>query len=298
MTYDHGRPWPARLLLAYPPSWRSRYGDELEMLIADMRDGGRRSPLMAADLLRGAMLAWFRMRRGFAMSERSRSAQFTVLWSWVAFAATAAWFGHDLGIFPNRSQVVRFDPAHPGVPDSYHVLLGAGVVGVAATAVAALAFAVAAVRDARAHGKRSRYLLMAVPPVSAAIWIGGLHLIGPNSGSLGQDGLAVFWLLLGVAGIAISTQAVITIVKSGDVDERTWRIGGAMATVVATAMVVATGATIAWGLLVHASQPLLGDQGEWLTVTVIMAVTTVRAVLALVGTRRAGPALTEDPAAV
>jgi hypothetical protein len=290
-----GQRWPASVLLAYPPSWRARYGDELDALVSDLGGGGRRAIPMALDLLRGAAAAWLHLKRGPAMSEQSRSALYTVLWSWVAFAATAAWFGHDLGQYPNPVQAVRLYPAHPGVPDAYHVLLGAGIVGVAATAVAALAFAVSAVRYARASNQRSLYSLMAVPPVVAAIWLGGLHLI-TRSGTIGGDGIAVLWLLLGVAGIAVSTQAVIKVVGTCEPDARTWRVGSVAATVVTAAMLVATGATITWGLIVHASQPRLGDQGEWLTVTVIMAVTTARAVIALIRARRSGLAPAEQPA--
>jgi hypothetical protein len=285
----HGRrPWPSGLLLAYPPSWRARYGDELDILISDLRGGGRRTLPMALDLLRGAAVAWLSLKKGFAMSERSRAAQYTVLWSWVAFAATAAWFGHDLGKYPNRVVANLIDASQVGVPAAYDVLLAAGVVGVTATAVAALAFAVGAIRDARAHGRRRIYLVMAVPPVAAAIWLTGLQLIPAGSGSVAGRGIAMVWLLLGVAGIAVSTQAVLTIVRSCELDDRIWRIGGVMATVVTAAMLVATGATITWGLILHSGELHSGNEGEWLTVSVIMAVTAARAVIALVRPLRAG----------
>ena len=92
------RPWPASLLLAYPPGWRARYGDELNMLVSDLHEDGRKPVPMAFDLLRGAAAAWYGNKRGFTMSERSRNALITVLWSWVAFAATAAWFGLTVAI--------------------------------------------------------------------------------------------------------------------------------------------------------------------------------------------------------
>jgi hypothetical protein len=148
---------------------------------------------------------------------------------------------------------------------------------------------------------------MAVPPVSAAIWLGGVGVFRNGPASLGTDGAAVAWLLLGVAGIAISTQAVITIARRSELDDRTWRIGGLMATVVTAAMLVATGATITWGLIANANPIVLnqlgspqlvypGDRGQWLVVTVIMAVTTARAVIALIGSRRTRPASGEKPA--
>jgi len=230
------------------------------------------------------------------MSERSRGALYTVLWSWVAFAAVAAWFGHDLSIYPTRAAARQMAVADPGVPDAYHVLLAAGVVGCAATAVAAVVFAVAAARYARARGRRGIYLLMAVPPAAAVLWIGGLELLPSGPGSAGTAGFAVLWLLLGAAGVAVSTQAVITIARSCELNERTWRIAGAMAAVVTAAMLVATGATITWGIVLRGSPLPGGPLSGWLLVTVIMAAATARAAIALIGARRADGTLAEHPA--
>jgi hypothetical protein len=68
--------------------------------------------------------------------------------------------------------------------------------------------------------------------------------------------------------------------------ERTWRIGGVAAATVTAAMVVATGATITWGVVERASQAHRGDASGWLIVTAIMAVTTARAVTALISARQ------------
>src|SRR5215469_5447293 len=280
------RPWPAVLLVAYPPDWRGRYGDELESLIADLRSGGRAPIPMAFDLLCGAVAAWTTMERRTLMSERSRNALISVLWSWVAFAAVAAWFGHDLAIYPSASAAQQISITHPGVPDAYHVLYAAGAVGVAATALAALAFAIEAIGYARRCSHPSTYVLMAVPVVIAAGWLGGTSLLPKSSFTVGTMTLAVIWLLLGVAGIAGSTQAVATVIRSTEFTERTWRIGAAAAAAVTASMVVATGATITWGVLERASQAHRGDASGWLIVTAIMAVTTTRAVIALISARR------------
>ncbi len=258
------------LLLAYPPSWRARYGDEVEVLVRDLHQHGRQPVAMAFDLIRGAVTAWCRTRRGSAMSERSRHALITVLWSWVAFAATAAWFGHDLGIYPNR------------------------IVGVAATVVAAVPFAIEAARYARANRANRTFALMAVPPVTAAVWLGGVRLLGHGSDSTARMTIAVIWLLLGLAGIAASTQAVARIVTTTEFAERTWRIGAGAAAAVAAAMLVGTGATIVWGLAYRASQGGASRAQGWLAVTAILAVTTGRAVIALAGSRRA--AASAEPA--
>ncbi len=243
---------------------------------------------MTFDLLRGAAVAWRLTRRGFLMSERSRQALATVLWSWVAFAATAAWFGHDLGIYPSRSVAQQIAATHQVVPDAYHVLLGVGIVGLAATAIAAVPFALEAGRYAREHHRNSIFALMAVPPVVVGIWIGGAELAYSAKSTSGMT-LAVAWLLLGLAGIAASTQAALSIVRTCEFSRTTWRIGTAAATAIAAAMLVGTGATIVWGLAFRASQGHAAGASGWLIVTAIMAVTTARAVIALLGARRSAP---------
>jgi len=228
------------------------------------------------------------------MSERSKGALITVLWSWVAFAAVAAWFGHDLAIYPTASAAQQLAVTHPAVPDAYHVLLAAGVVGVAATAVAAVAFAIDAARYALRQRRRRTFTLMSVPLVVAALWIGGIQLIPSGSRSIGHLAISTTWLLLGVAGIAAATQAVVSVVKSTEFEDRTWRIGWAAAAAAAAAMVVATGATITWSLVIRTALARISGGADSLVITAIMAVTTVRAVIALISTRRAAPA--DEPA--
>ena len=281
-----GRNWPAGLLIAYPPDWRGRYGEELELLVRDLRDHGRNPIVMTFDLLRGAAAAWCRSRRGFSMSERSRQALITVLWSWVAFAATAAWFGHDLGIYPSRGIAQQIATSHQVVPDAYHVLIGVGVAGLAATLVAAVPFALEAARYAREHHRNSIFALMAVPPLTVGIWLGGAELAG-RTNSTPAMAFAVVWLLFGLAGIAASTQAVISIIRTCEFSRATWRIGAGAATAIAAAMLVGTGATVVWGLAFRASQGHSAGSSGWLIITAIMAVTTARAVIALLGARRA-----------
>jgi hypothetical protein len=209
-----------------------------------------------------------------------------VLWNWVAFAAVAAWLGRDIAEYPNAGTARQIAASHPAVPDAYHVLYAAGVVGLAATAVAAVPFAIAAARYARAHGNRRTFALMAVPPVVAAAWLGVLRAIALGSSSGGHFAFGVIWLLLGLAGIAASTQAVCVIIRTTEFNDRVWRLGTAAAAAITAAMLVATGATITWGLVFRTSQPHPGDATGWLAVAAIMAVTTARAVIALIGTRR------------
>lgn len=277
---------PSLAMAAYPPDWRARYGDELGVLVSDMRDHGRRPVPMTLDLLRGAAAAWCRYKRGSAMSERSRNALITVLWSWAAFGVAAAFFGHDLGIFPTRPAAARLAVTHPAIPDAYHVLLAVGLVGIAATVAAAVPFAFEAARYARARRQHRTFALMAVPVVTVAVWLGGWQVISGGSVSAGRLTAALLWALLGLAGLACSVQAVASIVRSTEFSTTTWRIGAGAAAAVTAAMLTGTGAVIVWGIAYRTSTGHPGDATGWLAVTAIMAASTARAALALIGTRR------------
>ena len=284
--YGAGR-LPALALAVYPPDWRARYGDELGLLVGDLRDHGRRPVPMAFDLLRGAAAAWCQIQKGSLMSERSRNALITVLWSWAAFGVAAAWFGHDLGIYPSRGAATRLAVAHPAIPDAYHVLLAVGVAGIAATVVAAVPFAFEAVRYARAQRRNSTFALMAVPLVSAAVWLAGLQFFRSGSVTAGRLSVVVFWLLLGLAGLAWSIRAVVRIVRTTEFSRTTWRIGAGAAAAVTAAMLAGTVTVIVWGIAYRTATAHPGDATGWLAVTAILAGSTVRAALALIGTRRA-----------
>lgn len=282
------------MLRSYPPGWRARYGDELDLLTGDLSAGGRRPIPMAADLLRGAAAAWLSERRK-QVSEHSRGQLITVLWSWVTFAAVAAWFGHDLGQYPNAGAAQQLTREHPGVITAYHALLAAGIVGVAATGAAAFVFGIGAARDARANRRPRTYALMVVPPVIAVAWILGVRLIFAELAGTAGLIIGVGWLLAGLSGIAVATLAVSKIIKSCTFSELTWQIGGVAAIIVTMAMMVATAATLVWGLVIltgwapaHPGTDAVG----WLTVTAIMVVATGRAAIALISSLR--PPATAD----
>ncbi|HEX9063947.1 MAG TPA: hypothetical protein VF843_02500 [Streptosporangiaceae bacterium] len=289
------RPTLAGLALAaYPPDWRDRYGDELGLLVSDLRAHGRRPVPMALDLLRGAAAAWVGYKKGSAMSERSRNALITVLWCWAAYGVTAAFFGKDLGITPNRAAASQLAVTHPAIPDAYHVLIGVGVSGIAATTFAAAAFAYEAVRYAREQHQNKTFALMAVPVLSAAVWLAGWHFISNGHPTAGRLSVALTWLLLGLAGLAASIQAVVRIVRTTEFSRTTWRIGAAASAAVTAAMLTGLGAVIVWGIAYRTATAHPGDATGWLAVTAILAASTARAAMALIGSRRAS---TPEPAA-
>lgn len=93
----------------------------------------------------------------------------------------------------------------------------AGAVGVAATALVAVAvaFAIDAIGYARRCGRRGTYVLMALPAVIGAAWIGGLRLLPAGRFSAGNLTLDVVWLLIVTAIMAVTTaRAVIALIST------------------------------------------------------------------------------------
>ena len=275
------RPWPEALLAAYPAWWRDRYQAEMELLIDDLRADGHRQAAMAADLLFGAVAAWLNIGRT-GMSERTRGSLITILWCWAICGGAAAFFGHDLSIYPTRALAARIDAAHPAVPAAFAALYVAGLVGIAATLVAAVAFAVPAARQAVRERRPGTLALMAVPPVTAAVWLAVLRfVISPAGSGPVRLALGAGWLPAGIAAAALSLFAVGRIVRATTFSATTWRVGVAAAMTVTIAMLVATGATLAWGLAIRTTQAPPADAAGWLTAIAIMAAATGRAVVAL-----------------
>jgi MFS family permease len=99
-------------LRAYPPSFRERYGAELETLVADTGTG----PRTVANLLAGALLAWVRPVLPVEPSERRRRRlQASVATTWVVWCA-----GFLVAPSANRALL---DPPVPGAGAVVQALL-------------------------------------------------------------------------------------------------------------------------------------------------------------------------------
>jgi hypothetical protein len=83
----------ARLLRCFPPTWRARYGDELQALVVDMSDGGRVPWRTRADLVRAAGREQVRaagLRNDGTPDARIRGGASLVLWAWALFVFAGA----------------------------------------------------------------------------------------------------------------------------------------------------------------------------------------------------------------
>lgn len=282
------RCWPAALVRAYPPGWRTRFSDEMRALIEDLADDGRPPFSLALNVLRGAAAAWLTDRRS-PVPDRTIAALLAVLWSWTPFAATAAWFGKNAGEYPSAAVAREVSLAHPGLTAAYNVLLVAGVVGIVATGAAAIPFAAGAIRRAVAERSYRTLAQVATPPATAIAWLAGLKLIALST-SQGEARFVAesIWLLMGALGIAASTLAVSKVVCKGRHSRRTTQFGVAAAIAVTSAMLVGTAATFAWGLAAHPVRPGPGGGGAigWILVVAVMMIASLRAAIALVSLRR------------
>ena len=101
----------ALLLRLYPPRWRDRYGDELEVILADRPIG----PFEVADLLLGALDAHLHLRAPGTVAEQRAGTPMTLrIGGSAAIAGGVLWFGG----------LVWSQVGHGAAPGPAMVLLG------------------------------------------------------------------------------------------------------------------------------------------------------------------------------
>jgi MFS family permease len=155
--------WPLRL---YPPSFRERYGTEMQVLVEDV--GGRRITL---DLLLGAARAWIRpVIAGDPSERRRRRLQATVSTSWVCWCVGSM-------AAPAITRVL-LDPPVAGADESVRHLLNIAQIGFFVGAVLALIAAapLAGALLAPAVRRRDRRLLGPLAPAFGLALFEGVGL--------------------------------------------------------------------------------------------------------------------------
>ncbi|MGH3499166.1 MAG: hypothetical protein ACRDP1_17055 [Nocardioidaceae bacterium] len=275
-----------RIVGSYPHGWRDRYGDEVIQLALDLRhDGDRRRSSLVLDLARGSLKAWLFDRRT-PMDNPTLRATSAVLWAWVAFATTAAWFGKNAGETPTKGAYNTMVSAHPFVGVLWTVLAVVGAVGIAVTVLVATPFAVIAARQARTDHRRGTLARMAAPPVIGVGWLVVLYALAHSSlhGSGGRL-LEVGWLLLGPVGIVVATGLVVRVLRDTDLPAGTLRLGVLAAWSMTGVMGLGTAITLTWGLTADLTDPGYfrggGVIGSWIVILAVMAGTTVVAMQSL-----------------
>ena len=278
------------LLRLYPATWRERYGDEFEALLEQCRP----SPMILFDVIRGALDARLRLSAGTgrmpAMLDRLRSSEIAVFWAFVAFVVAGLGF-QKMSEDAAKAGVMQ---TYPAVGAAFHVVVAGAVFALVAVLAGGLPLALAALNYARSHRRWDIPLLLAVPALALAGWVGymilltGVLLRGTSHTNFGEPGgMAVLFSVIGlfVLVAAVSAAAVSLAIARSEIDERLYRFAFWPAAVATAAMAAVSIAVVAWGLGLAATAPrFFGVDGgpmvsygtfTWLRVVVVMGLASV-----------------------
>jgi hypothetical protein len=261
------------LLSCYPRAWRTRYGDEYAVLLADLlaEASPMRRPALVVDILRGAFDA--RIHPG-GPRMFFRTPVTAAIWAAGLFTVAGLGFqkmNEDVGI-----------AGHPGIAVAFVTLICAATIALGALVVAALPALAAMVRG-RSVGA---WPYLAVPIAGVAAWlavvivaqrIAGGHAVGSAPTVVG----AVLIVGSGLLVVAATAWAASTVLQRVDAPGPA-RLRPATLSVIAGGMAVTTVACLGWGAAVLATRqsdaagllttPFLPT---WITIIAVMAIATV-----------------------
>jgi hypothetical protein len=243
------------------------------------------------DVAFGVLDAWARPQvvseGGRLVISRMRSSLLAVLWAWVGFVAAGVGFQK----MAEYEEFVGAARENPVVGISFETVVVGAVVALAAIVAGGTPIAFAAVRAALGEGRRDVPLLLCVPLLSAAAFVGYVLVLGeviyPSLGPLAVHdavNVALFFSLGGafLLAAAASAGAVSVAVSRCEIGARLYRFALFPGVLTALAMGVVFVATVVWGLALRAQAPALfsGDEGilatptvaTWLTIVAVMAV--------------------------
>jgi hypothetical protein len=248
------RSWLLRL---YPTVWRERYGEEFAVLLEDCS----LTPFTVFDVVIGALDARIEPQdtsgRILRMLQQTRRSAITVFCAWIAFVLAGMAFNQMI-----EDDLRRLNGAHPDIAAAYYVVMGGAVVALLAVLAGGLPVAYAALRRAFADRRRDIPLLFAVPPVALAVWLFStwllVNVVAPSATSVSSSTktfVFVTWVGVFIVAAIVSTIAVSVAIARAEVSPSVFRFALGPATVATLAMIVMTGAVIAWGLFVHSEVP-------------------------------------------
>jgi hypothetical protein len=238
----------------YPPSFRERYGEELQALVEDSLPSWR----LELDLARGAARAWlFPQFRGSPQQRRQArmlATILTVFWAWSLVLLAVASLNHSIA-----------DPRIPGVGQPVaHVAYEVSQIAIqAATAMIALGGVIywfAIVRRAgRAHLRA--VLLPAVVPVLVVLgWVGATLILGwwvlhfangyhlPRLALTGVLFLVGTWIVVSAGCVPVCWIAITRAMRRADLSARLLRpgiVGAALVAMILVVVVVSMGVAVA-----------------------------------------------------
>ncbi len=263
------------MLRWYPPQWRSRYGDEMAVLLEDTYGSAGRVPLRVHVALARAGVAQRVREAGFAGSAggvrgRLRAGALLVLYGWALFLVAGGIFAklsdNWLGSTPTSDRWVA--------STSYDVVALAGALGCGLVLLAALVTLPAFVRLVRGggwHRVRRPICRALVATTAAAVLFGTLLIwswhLTPFERNGGLPAYGAFFVLFGLAVVvatACVTAAAAAVARWIEPTDRSLRSVGFMAVGVATSMMLICTATLSWWVweAVHARDVLTNSIGN------------------------------------
>lgn len=254
--------WVRVALSLFPSAWQDRYGTEFGALL----DQTPPTPRVLFDVLVAAVDAHVHptgpRRRWPLMIERLRLSELVVFASWVVFVIAGLAFQRMTEGAPFNA--VAAD--HPAVAAVYAVVVVGAVLSLVAVVVAGVPIATAIGLLALNRRAWRQVGLLAVPPVSLAIWIGlTAVLLSLGDAPTGAWRVVLFLAWAGVFVVAAiaSTIAVSAAALDAEVDGSLYRRAALPALVTALAMIVVAAAVAVWGIGVALVAPAIfwGSEG-------------------------------------
>jgi hypothetical protein len=254
----------ARLVRLYPPTWRARYGDELEGLIVEA-SGGQRVPWrLRIDVALGAARERMRaagLARDRDPGERVRAGALLTLCAWALFVIAG-------GLVQRVSEHWQdaMAPGNRALPSAAFAVLVAGALAASLLVLAGIAAALpslsAFLRGGGWPSIRRRVITAGRVTAAAAIGLLALVLWAHRLGARERNGadlayaLAfVAWALLAAAALLTWTGAAVTIARRIRLPAATLKTEAWLATGVAAAMGAMTAATLVWWVAVADAAP-------------------------------------------
>jgi hypothetical protein len=299
-----------RLVRCYPRCWQARYGEELEALIVDMSGEGRVPWRVRADVAVGGGRERLRVAGLGDLGTppaRVRGGLVTVLWAWALFVLGAAIVQKTSEHWQQAMPAASRTPASVAFGGLTWVAVGAGVLVLAAIALAIPSLLVF-VREGGWPQIRRRLLsaglmtsIVLVATVALVVWA---HSLTPSARD-GHDtayALAfVAWAVLVAGGLLAWTAAAAATARCVSLRAATLRTQARIAMAVSVAMGVMTAATVAWWIAVADVAPAALTGGptsrsasalvpQLILAAVLMLLATA---LGAAGARRAAAALPE-----
>ena len=273
------------LVALYPEAWRKRYEEEFLALL-------EQCPLSFTsliDVLVSALDAHLHptqiFGRMFTMLQRLRSTAMTVFCAYIVFVLAGLGFWNM-----SEDDVDRLN-VHPAIAISYYALQAGAIIALLAVLAGGLPIALAVAWRAFVTRRWRPLLLLAVPPVALAVFIGYTIFILQLSLALANAGhphpfdrlIGLSWVGLFHLAAAVSTTAVVVAVRQSEISLSLFRFARIPAVLTTLSMAGMLVATIAWGVALKTNAPQVfnGAYGiyliganiavSWLLIVVVMA---------------------------